>query len=81
VSIAIDGPDRRARHRGGRHSLDRNPRKHAKILEQELKEEITADEREALAAYLETKRKRDPFWGSESRIIGVLGRKDAAVRC
>jgi len=31
-------PDRRARHRGGRHSLDRNPRKHAKILEQELKE-------------------------------------------
>ena len=39
------------------------PEKHAKILEQELKEEITADEREALQGYLDTRRKRDPFWG------------------
>jgi len=28
-----------------------------------LKSEITGDEREALAAYLDTRRKRDPFWG------------------
>jgi translation initiation factor 5B len=39
------------------------PEKHAKVLEQELKTEIPADEREALSQYLETMRKRDPFWG------------------
>jgi len=81
VSIAIDGPTVGRDIEEGDTLWTEIPEKHAKILEQELKEEITADEREALAAYLETKRKRDPFWGSESRIIGVLGRKDAAVRC
>jgi translation initiation factor 5B len=39
------------------------PEKHAKVLEQELKSEIPADEREALSQFLETKRNRDPFWG------------------
>ncbi|MFB6178100.1 MAG: translation initiation factor IF-2 [Halorientalis sp.] len=39
------------------------PEKHAKILEQELAEEIPADEREALSMYLEKQRNRDPFWG------------------
>ncbi|AKH96686.1 translation initiation factor IF-2 [Halanaeroarchaeum sulfurireducens] len=39
------------------------PEKHAKVLEQELKEDLPADEREALGQYLETRRKRDPFWG------------------
>jgi len=37
--------------------------KHAKILEQELGEDIPADEREALAVFLERKRNTDPFWG------------------
>ncbi|MWV64788.1 translation initiation factor IF-2 [Halorubrum sp. JWXQ-INN 858] len=63
VSIAIDGPT------VGRGIEEEDtlwtelPEKHAKILEQELTEEITADEREALSAYLDTRRKRDPFWG------------------
>ncbi|WP_136718041.1 translation initiation factor IF-2 [Halorientalis salina] len=39
------------------------PEKHAKILEQELAEDIPADEREALSMYLEKQRNRDPFWG------------------
>jgi len=63
VSIAIDGPTVGRDIEEGDTLWTEVPEKHAKILEQELKEEITADEREALAAYLETKRKRDPFWG------------------
>jgi len=63
VSIAIDGPTVGRDIEEGDTLWTEIPEKHAKILEQELKEEITADEREALAAYLETKRKRDPFWG------------------
>ncbi|GAB3698999.1 translation initiation factor IF-2 family protein [Halorubrum pallidum] len=63
VSIAIDGPTVGRGIEEGDTLWTEVPEKHAKILEQELKEEITADEREALAAYLETKRKRDPFWG------------------
>jgi translation initiation factor 5B len=39
------------------------PEKHAKVLEQELKEDLPADEREALSQYLERMRKTDPFWG------------------
>jgi translation initiation factor 5B len=39
------------------------PEKHAKVLEQELREDIPMDEREALAMYLEKHRNRDPFWG------------------
>lgn len=63
MSIAIDGPTVGRDIEEGDTLWTEIPEKHAKILEQELKEEITADEREALAAYLETKRKRDPFWG------------------
>jgi len=39
------------------------PEKHAKVLEQELLEELTGDERETLSMYLEKRRKVDPFWG------------------
>ncbi|MFB6267548.1 MAG: translation initiation factor IF-2 [Halodesulfurarchaeum sp.] len=39
------------------------PEKHAKVLEQELLEDLPADEREALSQFLERKRDRDPFWG------------------
>ncbi|WP_435092992.1 translation initiation factor IF-2 [Halorubrum sp. N11] len=63
VSIAIDGPTVGRDIEEGDTLWIEIPEKHAKILEQELKEDIPADEREALAAYLETKRKRDPFWG------------------
>ncbi len=63
VSIAIDGPTVGRDIEEGDTLWTEVPEKHAKILEQELKEEITADEREALAGYLDTRRKRDPFWG------------------
>ena len=63
VSIAIDGPTVGRGIEEGDTLWTELPEKHAKILEQELKEEITADEREALSAYLDTRRKRDPFWG------------------
>ncbi|MFB6085700.1 MAG: translation initiation factor IF-2 [Halodesulfurarchaeum sp.] len=39
------------------------PENHAKVLEQELREDLPADEREALAMFLEKRRKKDPFWG------------------
>ena len=63
VSIAIDGPTVGRGIEEGDTLWTEVPEKHAKILEQELKEEITADEREALQGYLDTRRKRDPFWG------------------
>ncbi|WP_418281087.1 translation initiation factor IF-2 [Halorubrum sp. DTA98] len=63
VSIAIDGPTVGRDIEEGDTLWTEIPEKHAKILEQELKSEITADERETLSAYLDTRRKRDPFWG------------------
>ena len=63
VSIAVDGPTVGRDIEEGDTLWTELPEKHAKILEQELKEEITADEREALSGYLDTRRKRDPFWG------------------
>ena len=39
------------------------PENHAKVLEQELREDLPADEREALAQFLDDRRKADPFWG------------------
>jgi len=39
------------------------PENHAKVLEQELREDLPADEREALAQFLDDRRDRDPFWG------------------
>jgi translation initiation factor 5B len=63
VSIAVDGPTVGRDIEEGDTLWTELPEKHAKILEQELKDEITADEREALSGYLDTRRKRDPFWG------------------
>lgn len=62
VSVAIEGPTI------GRGVEEEDelwvdlPEKHAKILEQELREELPADEREALQAYLEQRRRPEPFW-------------------
>jgi translation initiation factor eaIF-5B len=63
VSIAIDGPTVGRDIEEGDELWTELPEKHAKILEQELTEEITADERETLKAYLDRRRNRDPFWG------------------
>jgi translation initiation factor 5B len=63
VSVAIDGPTVGRQIVEGDELWVEIPEKHAKVLEQELLEEIPADEREALSMYLERQRKRDPFWG------------------
>ncbi|MFC6989600.1 translation initiation factor IF-2 [Haloplanus sp. GCM10025708] len=63
VSVAIDGPTVGRQIDEGDTLWVDLPEKHAKILEQELKSEIPADELEALRNFLDKHRKRDPFWG------------------
>ncbi|AUX08652.1 translation initiation factor 2 [Halalkaliarchaeum desulfuricum] len=63
VSVAIDGPTVGRQIDEGDELWTELPEKHAKILEQELADEIPADEREALQGYLDKQRSRDPFWG------------------
>ncbi|QCC46637.1 translation initiation factor IF-2 [Halobellus limi] len=63
VSVAIDGPTVGRQIDEGDELWIDLPEKHAKILEQELADDIPADELEALTSYLDKHRKRDPFWG------------------
>ncbi|RLM56439.1 translation initiation factor IF-2 [Halobellus sp. Atlit-31R] len=63
VSVAIDGPTVGRQIDEGDELWIQLPEKHAKILEQELSDDIPADELEALTSYLDKHRKRDPFWG------------------
>jgi len=63
VSVAIDGPTVGRQIDEGDELWTELPEKHAKILEQELSDEIPADELEALTGYLDKHRQRDPFWG------------------
>ena len=63
VAVSIDGPTVGRQIAEGDELWTELPEKHAKILEQELKEDIPGDEREALNQYLEKRRNRDPFWG------------------
>jgi translation initiation factor 5B len=63
VAVSIDGPTVGRQIEEGDELWTELPEKHAKILEQELKEDIPGDEREALGQYLEKRRNRDPFWG------------------
>ena len=63
VAVAIDGPTVGRQIEEGDELWVELPEKHAKILEQELTEDISADEREVLSMYLEKHRNRDPFWG------------------
>ena len=63
VSVAIDGPTVGRDFDEGDELWVELPEKHAKILEQELSDEIPADELEALTAYLDKRRKVDMFWG------------------
>ncbi|MFC6721677.1 translation initiation factor IF-2 [Halobacteriaceae bacterium SHR40] len=63
VAVSIDGPTVGRQIREGDELWVEIPEKHAKILEQELTEEISADEREVLSMYLDKHRNRDPFWG------------------
>ncbi len=63
VAVSIDGPTVGRQIEEGDELWTEIPEKHAKILEQELKEDISGDEREVLSTYLEKRRNRDPFWG------------------
>ena len=63
VSVAIDGPTVGRQIEEGDELWIELPEKHAKILEQELSDDIPADELEALTGYLDKHRSRDPFWG------------------
>jgi translation initiation factor 5B len=63
VSVAIDGPTVGRQIDEGDELWVELPEKHAKILEQELSDDIPADELEALTGYLDKHRQRDPFWG------------------
>jgi translation initiation factor 5B len=63
VAVSIDGPTVGRQIEEGDELWTELPEKHAKILEQELKEDIPGDEREALGQYLEEQRTQDPFWG------------------
>jgi translation initiation factor 5B len=63
VAVSIDGPTVGRQIKEGDELWTEIPEKHAKILEQELLEEIPMDEREALNMYLDKHRRRDPFWG------------------
>ena len=63
AAVSIDGPTVGRDFDEGDELWAEIPEKHAKILEQELTEDITAGEREVLSMYLDKRRKRDPFWG------------------
>ena len=63
VAVSIDGPTVGRQIKEGDELWVEIPEKHAKILEQELTEDISADEREVLSMYLDKHRNRDPFWG------------------
>ena len=63
VAASIDGPTVGRQVEEGDELWAELPEKHAKILEQEVNDELPADEREALSMYLEKQRNRDPFWG------------------
>jgi translation initiation factor 5B len=63
VAVSIDGPTVGRQIEEDEQLWVELPEKHAKILEQELTEELPGDEREALSQYLEKRRTRDPFWG------------------
>jgi len=63
VSVSIDGPTIGRDVEEGDELWVDLPEKHAKVLEQELLEDIPMDEREALSMFVERRRKRDPFWG------------------
>ncbi|MDI6889205.1 MAG: translation initiation factor IF-2 [Methanocellales archaeon] len=62
VAVSIDGPTI------GRQINEKDvlyvdiPERHAKILEQELYDKLSADEIETLTAFLNIKRKENPFW-------------------
>jgi translation initiation factor 5B len=62
VAVAIDGPTVGRQIKEGDILYIDVPEKHAKIVEQELFEAMRVEDKEALMAYMEIKRKGNPFW-------------------
>ncbi len=63
VAVAIDGPIVGRQIKEGEILYIDVPEKHAKIVEQELFEAMKIEDKEALMAYMEIKRRGNPFWG------------------
>jgi len=63
AAVSIDGPTVGRQIEEGDELWTEIPEKHAKILEQELSEDIPVSELETLNMYLDKRRNRDPFWG------------------
>lgn len=63
VAISIDGPTVGRQIHEGDLLYVNIPEKHARIIEQELKQKMSQDEIEIFEKFLEIKRKKDIFWG------------------
>ncbi len=63
VAISIDGPTVGRQIHEGDLLYVNIPEKHARIIEQELKQKMSQDEIEVFERFLEIKRKKDIFWG------------------
>lgn len=63
VAISIDGPTVGRQIHEGDLLYVNIPEKHARIIEQELKQKMSQDEIEIFEKFLEIKRKKDMFWG------------------
>jgi translation initiation factor 5B len=63
VAVAIEGPTVGRQIKEGEILYIDVPERHAKIVEQELFEAMTVEDKEALMAFMEIKRRGKPFWG------------------
>jgi len=63
VAVAIDGPTVGRQIKEGEILYIDVPEKHAKIVEQELFESMKIEDKEAVMAYMEIRRRGHPFWG------------------
>jgi translation initiation factor 5B len=63
VAMAIDGPVVGRQIKEGDTLYIDIPEKHAKIAEQELFEAMKIEDKETLMAFMEIKRRGNPFWG------------------
>lgn len=63
VAVAIDGPTVGRQIKEGEILYIDVPEKHAKIVEQELFDAMKIEDKEALMAFMDIKRRGNPFWG------------------
>lgn len=63
VAVAIDGPVVGRQIKEGDTLYIDTPEKHAKIAEQELFQSMKIEDKETLMAFMEIKRRGNPFWG------------------